>query len=70
MHFHAMRYWRIVGNPRPGEYLLDIGSETPDGDIANGECRVIVAHAGKPARGGSSLKIVQIDLRAPLAITR
>jgi hypothetical protein len=50
MHFHAMRYWRIVANPQPGVYLLDIGSETPDGDIANGECRVVVAHAGKPAR--------------------
>jgi hypothetical protein len=61
IYFHAIRNWRILDNPKPGEYIVEIGSATPTGAMTTGECHVVVAHSRNASSQQSSLKVVQVD---------
>ncbi len=67
IYFHAIRNWRIVSHPKPGEFVVEVGSAIPSGGISSGECRVVVANASDPSSKDSSLKVVRVDFNTTSA---
>jgi hypothetical protein len=64
VRFYAMTHWRILDDLDHGEFVVEIGSETPTGETVTGQCRVIVGNAYDEATGRSSLKVVDVQLES------
>ena len=69
LHFHSLRSWRILDNPRPGQFLLELRTGPSDDSPATTECRVTVASVGQ-STGGSAFKIIRLDFEPSSALVK
>jgi hypothetical protein len=64
VHFHSLRHWQLLSKLDPGLYLVEISTESSEGGVEVGQCRVTVANAS-PESGATGLKVVRVDFISP-----
>jgi hypothetical protein len=59
MHFCSLRRWRILANPRPGCFLVEVASELADGELVTEQFEITVAET--QGSGLARRKVINVD---------